>query len=662
MIATKDSIQPQSSDRLPNSTRIYIPGRMHRGVRVPLREIGLQPTKSSNGQSELNEPVRVYDASGPWGDENFHGNVEQGLPPYRRDWIEGRGDVEAHEGRAVQPRDNGYLTRGHAEYASQREAKGRLQPFPGLKRQPLRAQGGANVTQMHYARRGVITPEMEFVAIRENLGRDAAYEGAHQGARKSTKDSTRADVGVRGRAQRGPTNRLRHQHPGQGWGASIPTLITPEFVRDEVAGGRAIIPANINHPESEPMIIGRNFLVKINANIGNSAVASSIEEEVEKMRWAIKWGADTVMDLSTGKNIHETREWILRNSPVPIGTVPIYQALEKVGGKAEDLTWEIYRDTLIEQAEQGVDYFTIHAGVRLAFIPLTAQRACGIVSRGGSIMAKWCLAHHEESFLYTHFEEICELMKSYDISFSLGDGLRPGAIADANDEAQLAELETLGELTQVAWKHDCQVMIEGPGHVPMHLIKENMDWEIQACHEAPFYTLGPLTTDIAPGYDHITSAIGAAMIGWYGCAMLCYVTPKEHLGLPDKKDVKDGVIAYKIAAHAADLAKGHPGAQLRDNALSKARFEFRWEDQFNLSLDPETAREFHDETLPQEGAKSAHFCSMCGPHFCSMKITEDVRRYAAEQGIAEEEALKKGMEEKAKEFVEQGAEVYAKVT
>jgi phosphomethylpyrimidine synthase len=498
----------------------------------------------------------------------------------------------------------------------------------------------------------MVTPEMEFIAIRENLGREAAFNTAYEPAS--------GGKSVRGQGQRGPANLLHHQHPGQNWGAAIPKFITPEFVRDEVARGRAIIPANINHPESEPMIIGRNFLVKINANIGNSAVASSIEEEVEKMRWAIKWGADTVMDLSTGKNIHETREWILRNSPVPIGTVPIYQALEKVGGKAEELTWEIYRDTLIEQAEQGVDYFTIHAGVRLAFIPLTVHRACGIVSRGGSIMAKWCLAHHQESFLYTHFDEICEIMKSYDISFSLGDGLRPGAIADANDEAQLAELETLGELTQAAWRHDCQVMIEGPGHVPMHLIKENMDWESQSCSEAPFYTLGPLTTDIAPGYDHITSAIGAAMIGWYGCAMLCYVTPKEHLGLPNKKDVKDGVIAYKIAAHAADLAKGHPGAQHRDNALSKARFEFRWQDQFNLSLDPETAREFHDETLPQEAAKSAHFCSMCGPHFCSMKITEDVRKYAAEVGLSEDEALKRGLEQKSKEFLEKGAEVYAK--
>ena len=492
---------------------------------------------------------------------------------------------------------------------------------------------------MHYARRGIVTSEMEFIAIRENLGRAEAYE---------------ALIG-----ESAPRNHLNHQHPGESFGAFIPDFITPEFVRDEVARGRAIIPANINHPETEPMIIGRNFLVKINANIGNSAVASSIEEEVEKMRWATKWGADTVMDLSTGKNIHETREWILRNSPVPIGTVPIYQALEKVGGKAEELTWEIYRDTLIEQAEQGVDYFTIHAGVRLPYIPLTANRSCGIVSRGGSIMAKWCLSHHRESFLYNNFREICEIMKAYDVSFSLGDGLRPGALADANDAAQIAELETLGELTKIAWESDCQVMIEGPGHVPMQLIKENMDLELKHCYDAPFYTLGPLTTDIAPGYDHITSAIGAAMIGWFGCAMLCYVTPKEHLGLPNKKDVKDGVIAYKIAAHAADLAKGHPGAQERDNVVSKARFEFRWEDQFNLSLDPETAREFHDETLPQEGAKKAHFCSMCGPHFCSMKITEDVRQYAREKGVTEEDALELGMAEKSDEFKEAGSEVYS---
>ncbi|HEY3461642.1 MAG TPA: phosphomethylpyrimidine synthase ThiC, partial [Casimicrobiaceae bacterium] len=503
-----------------------------------------------------------------------------------------------------------------------------------LHRPPRRAKPGANVTQMHYARRGIVTPEMEFIAIRENQLRERTLASLPE--------------------------IVRRQHPGQSFGASIPATITPEFVRDEVARGRAIIPSNINHPESEPMIIGRNFLVKINANIGNSAVSSSIGEEVEKMTWAIRWGADTVMDLSTGKNIHETREWIIRNAPVPIGTVPIYQALEKVDGKAEDLTWEIYRDTLIEQAEQGVDYFTIHAGVLLRYIPLTAKRMTGIVSRGGSIMAKWCLAHHRESFLYTRFEDICEIMKAYDVAFSLGDGLRPGSIYDANDDAQMAELATLGELTKIAWKHDVQVMIEGPGHVPMHMIKHNMDEQLRLCDEAPFYTLGPLTTDIAPGYDHITSAIGAAMIGWYGTAMLCYVTPKEHLGLPNKSDVKDGIIAYKIAAHAADLAKGHPGAQLRDNALSKARFEFRWEDQFNLGFDPDKAREFHDETLPQHGAKLAHFCSMCGPHFCSMKITQDVRDYAAKQGVSENEALAKGMEAKAAEFVGRGAEIYSK--
>jgi phosphomethylpyrimidine synthase len=531
----------------------------------------------------------------------------------------------------------------------QPDRAGRLEPFPGLKRKPLRAKAGGNVTQMHYARRGIITPEMEFIAVRENMGRAEAFEARHEPSSIRT--------GVRAFAQGGPSNVLNHQHPGQGWGARVPSVITPEFVREEVAAGRAIIPANINHPESEPMIIGRNFLVKINANIGNSALASSIEEEVEKMRWATKWGGDTVMDLSTGKNIHETREWIIRNSPVPIGTVPIYQALEKVNGRAEELTWEIYRDTLIEQAEQGVDYFTIHAGVLLRYVPLTARRMCGIVSRGGSILAKWCLSHHQENFLYTHFEEICEIMKAYDVSFSLGDGLRPGAVADANDEAQLAELETLGELTKIAWKHDVQTMIEGPGHVPMHLIKENMDLQLKYCDEAPFYTLGPLTTDVAPGYDHITSGIGAAMIGWFGCAMLCYVTPKEHLGLPDKQDVKEGVIAYKIAAHAADLAKGHPGAQLRDNALSKARFEFRWQDQFNLSLDPERARGFHDETLPQDGAKSAHFCSMCGPHFCSMKITEDVRKYAAEKGMTADAALSAGMAEKSEEFVRGGMHV-----
>ena len=633
-------VTEKSSEFFPNSKRVYVSGSRHKDMCVPFREIALHPTQSFNGEMETNEPLRVYDTSGPWGDESQSCDSQQGLLPLRADWIQARGDIEEYEGREIQPQDNGYLTRGHAQYASRSEKqKGRLEYFPGLKRKPFRAKAGGCVTQMHYARRGIVTPEMEFIAIRENLGRAEAYEVLM--------------------GESAPRNALNHQHPGESFGAFIPEFITPEFVRDEVARGRAIIPANINHPETEPMIIGRNFLVKINANIGNSAVASSIEEEVEKMRWATKWGADTVMDLSTGKNIHETREWILRNSAVPIGTVPIYQALEKVGGKAEELTWEIYRDTLIEQAEQGVDYFTIHAGVRLPYIPLTANRSCGIVSRGGSIMAKWCLSHHSESFLYTHFREICDIMKTYDVSFSLGDGLRPGALADANDAAQIAELETLGELTKIAWESDCQVMIEGPGHVPMQLIKENMDLELKHCYDAPFYTLGPLTTDIAPGYDHITSAIGAAMIGWFGCAMLCYVTPKEHLGLPNKKDVKDGVIAYKIAAHAADLAKGHPGAQERDNVVSKARFEFRWEDQFNLSLDPETAREFHDETLPQEGAKQAHFCSMCGPHFCSMKITEDVRRYAREKGVTEEQALELGMAEKSDEFKEAGSEVYS---
>jgi len=517
--------------------------------------------------------------------------------------------------------------------------------FPGLHRKPRKAKVGVNVTQMHYARQGIITPEMEYIAIRENLQRETYIESL-----KAT-----GQMGER------MAQLLGRQHPGQNFGASIPPVITPEFVRDEVARGRAIIPNNINHPESEPMIIGRNFLVKINANIGNSALGSSISEEVDKMTWAIRWGGDTVMDLSTGKNIHETREWIIRNSPVPIGTVPIYQALEKVNGKAEDLTWEIFRDTLIEQAEQGVDYFTIHAGVLLRYVPLTANRMTGIVSRGGSIMAKWCLAHHQESFLYTHFEDICEIMKAYDVAFSLGDGLRPGSIYDANDDAQLGELKTLGELTKIAWKHDVQVMIEGPGHVPLHMIKENMDLQLEQCHEAPFYTLGPLTTDIAPGYDHITSGIGAATIGWYGTAMLCYVTPKEHLGLPNKEDVKEGIITYKLAAHAADLAKGHPGSQIRDNALSKARFEFRWEDQFNLGLDPDKAKEFHDETLPKDSAKVAHFCSMCGPHFCSMKITQDVRDFAAQQGVSEQAALQKGMEVKAIEFVKMGAEVYRQV-
>src|SRR5881398_1826275 len=564
------------------SRKIYLTGSRP-DIRVPMREIAL-----SGG----NPPLRLYDTSGPYTDPDANIDLKRGLPPQRLPWILGRGDVEELPGptSAYRRRRDEDPALGGVRFASVRL--------------PHRAKPGSRVTQMHYARRGEITPEMEFVALREGM--------------------------------------------------------SPEFVRDEVARGRAILPANVNHPEAEPMIIGRRFLVKINANIGNSAVASSIEEEVEKMTWATRWGADTVMDLSTGKNIHETREWILRNSPVPIGTVPIYQALEKVGGKAEDLTWELYRDTLIEQAEQGVDYFTIHAGVLLRYVPLTAPRVTGIVSRGGSIMAKWCLAHHRESFLYTRWDEICEIMAAYDVSFSIGDGLRPGSIADANDEAQFAELKVQGELTQRAWKQHVQVMNEGPGNIPMHLIKENMDRELEWCDEAPFYTLGPLTTDIAPGYDHITSAIGAAMIGWYGCAMLCYVTPKEHLGLPNKKDVKDGVIAYKIAAHAADLAKGHPGAQYRDNAISKARFEFRWQDQFNLSLDPETAQEYHDETLPSEGAKTAHFCSMCGPHFCSMRITEDVRKFAAEQKLSEDEALRAGMDEKAKEFLEQGAEVYAK--
>ncbi|MDB6122748.1 MAG: thiamine biosynthesis protein ThiC [Pedosphaera sp.] len=642
MIASKESFEPKSTDQLPNSQRIYVKGKVHPDVRVPFREIKLNATKNFKGETEVNEPVRVYDCSGPWGDPAFHGDVMKGLPLLRAKWILARGDVEEYTGREIKPQDNGYLSDVHAKTSAQRNnsAISALNAPESASRKPMRASQGHSVSQLWYARQGIITPEMEYIAIRENMGREAAMEIVEN--------------------KFGDRRVLTQQHPGESFGAKIPKFITPEFVRDEVARGRAIIPANINHPELEPMIIGRNFLVKINANIGNSAVASSIEEEVEKMRWSTKWGADTVMDLSTGKNIHATREWILRNSPVPIGTVPIYQALEKVGGKAEELTWEIYRDTLLEQCEQGVDYFTIHAGVLLRYIPLTANRATGIVSRGGSILAKWCLAHHKENFLYTHWDEICEIMAAYDVSFSIGDGLRPGSIADANDEAQFGELKTQGELTKRAWDRSVQVMNEGPGHVPMHMIQENMTKQLEWCHEAPFYTLGPLTTDIAPGYDHITSAIGAAMIGWYGCAMLCYVTPKEHLGLPNKKDVKDGVIAYKIAAHAADLAKGHPGAQFRDNALSKARFEFRWEDQFNLSLDPDTAREFHDETLPQEGAKSAHFCSMCGPHFCSMKITEDVRKYAAEQGIAEEEALKKGMAEKSKEFVEKGAEVYAK--
>ena len=601
---------------LPNSRKVYIPGSSP-DIQVPMREISQSDTPASMG-AEKNPPIFVYDTSGPYTDPAVKIDIRSGLAPLRQKWIEKRGDTIELDGPS-------------SRYGQERLADPELASLRfNLARKPRIAKPGMNVTQMHYARKGIVTPEMEYIAIRENQRREGLSE------------------------------LITRQHPGQHFGAAIPKIITPEFVRDEVARGRAIIPVNINHPEIEPMIIGRNFLVKINANIGNSALSSGIQEEVEKMTWAIRWGGDTVMDLSTGKHIHETREWIIRNSPVPIGTVPIYQALEKVDGKAEELTWEIYRDTLIEQCEQGVDYFTVHAGVRLPYIPMTAKRMTGIVSRGGSIMAKWCLAHHKESFLYTHFEDICELLKQYDVAFSLGDGLRPGSIYDANDEAQLAELKTLGELTQVAWKHDVQVMIEGPGHVPMHMIKENMELQLKYCDEAPFYTLVPLTTDIAPGYDHITSAIGAAMIGWYGTAMLCYVTPKEHLGLPDKNDVKDGIMAYKVAAHAADLGKGHPGAQIRDNALSKARFEFRWEDQFNLGLDPDKAREFHDETLPQHGAKLAHFCSMCGPHFCSMKITQDVREYAATQGDSEKDALNKGMQEKAQEFVEQGAEIYRK--
>ena len=655
MIATKDSFEPHSSEQLPNSKRVYVAGKIHAEVQVPMRQIQLSPTTINECDVRPNKPVRVYDCSGPWGDPAFTGKSDEGLPALRREWILKRGDVEEYDGREVKPMDNGYLSGKHAEFASNAE-KNRLVEFPGLlgqRRKPLRAKAGKCVTQLAYARAGIITPEMEFIAIRENMGRARISDMANDIVRNQL---DKQHAGSQQLASSEFTPSVFKKFP-----QSIPKEITPEFVREEVAAGRAIIPVNINHPENEPMIIGRNFLVKINSNIGNSAVASSIEEEVEKMRWSIKWGADTVMDLSTGKNIHATREWILRNSPVPIGTVPIYQALEKVNGRAEDLTWELFRDTLIEQAEQGVDYFTIHAGVLLRFVPMTANRMTGIVSRGGSIMAKWCLSHHKENFLYTHWDDICDIMAAYDVSFSIGDGLRPGSIADANDRAQFGELETQGELTKRAWAKGVQVMNEGPGHVPIHMIEENMVKQLEWCGEAPFYTLGPLTTDIAPGYDHITSGIGAAMIGWYGCAMLCYVTPKEHLGLPNKKDVKDGVITYKIAAHAADLAKGHPGAQYRDNAISKARFEFRWEDQFNLALDPVTAREFHDETLPQDGAKTAHFCSMCGPHFCSMKITEDVRKYAAEQGIAEEEALKKGMEEKSKEFVEKGAEVYAKV-
>ncbi len=617
-----DSTNPEIITRnpLPASRKIYVPGKVH-DIKVAMREIELTDTVHNyNGSNkvEKNIPINVYDTSGPFTDPNISIDLKKGLPRLREEWILNRGDVEE-------------LKEQSSEYGRKRLNDKSLDHlrFEHLKN-PLKAKPGKNVSQMYYAKQGIITPEMEYIAIRENQGLENIAK-----------------------------NPLMVQHPGNSFGANTPQgFITPEFVRDEVAAGRAIIPSNINHPESEPMIIGRNFLVKINTNIGNSAVSSSIEEEVEKAVWSCRWGGDTLMDLSTGKNIHETREWIIRNCPVPVGTVPIYQALEKVNGKAEDLTWEIFRDTLIEQAEQGVDYFTIHAGVLLRYIPMTAKRITGIVSRGGSIMAKWCLSHHKENFLYTHFEEIGEIMKAYDVAFSLGDGLRPGCIADANDAAQFGELETLGELTKIAWKHDVQTIIEGPGHVPMHMIKINMDKQLKECHEAPFYTLGPLTTDIAPGYDHITSAIGAAMIGWFGTAMLCYVTPKEHLGLPNKKDVKDGVIAYKIAAHAADLAKGHPGAQYRDNVLSKARFEFRWDDQFNVSLDPDTAREFHDETLPAEGAKIAHFCSMCGPHFCSMKISQDVREYAEQHGVEEDEVLKKGMEEKSKEFKEKGSEVY----
>jgi phosphomethylpyrimidine synthase len=611
----------------PNSKKLYVAGSIHPQIRVPFREVSLTPTivagKDGGEPTEIpNEPVIIYDPSGPYTDPNVQIDVRKGLAPSREKWILDRGDVETYDALIMSSRKGPN---------SGREDIDEEERFDRGNRKPLRAKSGCNVSQMHYAKKGIITPEMEYIAIRENLRRE-----------EWDRDEERE-------------KRLA----GNSFGASIPQEITPEFVRDEVARGRAIIPANINHPESEPMIIGRNFLVKINANIGNSAVTSSIEEEVEKLVWGIRWGSDTVMDLSTGKNIHETREWILRNSPVPIGTVPIYQALEKVDGVIEDLTWEIYRDTLIEQAEQGVDYFTIHAGVLLRYVPLTAKRMTGIVSRGGAIHSKWCLSHHKENFLYTHFEDICDIMKAYDVSFSLGDGLRPGSSADANDAAQFGELETLGELTKIAWKHDIQTMIEGPGHVPMHLIKENMDKQLKECHEAPFYTLGPLTTDIAPGYDHFTSGIGAAMIGWFGCAMLCYVTPKEHLGLPNRQDVKDGVIVYKIAAHAADVAKGHPGSRVRDDALSKARFEFRWEDQFNLSLDPETARSYHDETLPGQSAKVAHFCSMCGPHFCSMKITEDVRKYAAENNLEDDKALEAGMNEMSQTFKETGGNIYS---
>ena len=614
----KDTAPSQGITRnpFPNSKKIYVPGKLHPEIKVAMREIALSDTRDTmTGKLTPNESVTVYDTSGPYTDPNMDINIHNGIDRIREQWIMDRNDVET-------------LNEFSSDYCNERLNNTSLDHLRfNLKHKPKRAKKGKNVTQLHYAKQGIITPEMEYIAIRENQRIDEMTE-------------------------------IAKQHPGQDFGASIPQKISPEFVRSEVARGRAVIPNNINHPESEPMILGRNFLVKINANIGNSATTSSIEEEVEKSVWACRWGADTIMDLSTGKNIHETREWIIRNSPVPIGTVPIYQALEKVKGVAEDLTWEIFKDTLIEQAEQGVDYFTIHAGVLLRYVPMTAKRVTGIVSRGGSIMAKWCLAHHKENFLYTHFEEICEILKQYDVAFSLGDGLRPGSIADANDEAQFAELETLGELTKLARKHDVQCFIEGPGHVPMHMIKENMDKQLEACDEAPFYTLGPLTTDIAPGYDHITSGIGAAMIAWYGCAVLCYVTPKEHLGLPNRDDVREGVVTYKLAAHAADLAKGHPGAQHRDNALSKARFEFRWEDQFNLGLDPEKAREFHDETLPAQGAKIAHFCSMCGPKFCSMKISQEVRDFAAEHKVEGTDVFAKGMEEKSEEFKEKGSEIY----
>ncbi|MDR0353019.1 MAG: phosphomethylpyrimidine synthase ThiC [Opitutaceae bacterium] len=624
----------------PGSRRVYITGSRS-DLRVPMREIMLSPTRTPDGAEQPNAPVRVYDTSGAWCDPEFHGDTARGLPAVRSAWVLERGDVEAIEGREAKPLDDGYLSETHRVQAEREGRRNPLRFFQREGRKILRARPGQAVTQLAYAKAGIITPEMEFVAIRENMSLQRARElpGA-------------PEVGD------GPRNALWRQHRGDARGAAIPREITPEFVRAEVARGRAIIPANINHPEAEPMIIGRNFLVKINTNIGNSAVASSIDEEVEKMRWSIKWGGDTLMDLSTGKNIHQTREWLLRNCPVPVGTVPVYQALEKVGGRPEALTWELFRDTLIEQAEQGVDYFTLHAGVLLRTIPLTARRMTGIVSRGGSIMAKWCLHHHRENFLHTHWDDICDIMAAYDVAFSIGDGLRPGSIADANDDAQFAELKTQGDLTRRAWAKGVQVMNEGPGHVPLHLIAENMEKQLEWCHEAPFYTLGPLTTDIAPGYDHITSGIGAALIGWHGTAMLCYVTPKEHLGLPNRDDVRAGVVTYKIAAHAADLAKGHPAAQYRDNALSKARFEFRWEDQFNLSLDPERAREYHDETLPQEGAKTAHFCSMCGPQFCSMKITDDIRRYAEEHGLDSVEAINAGLKEKAAEFHAAGGEIY----